>query len=296
MIIVTCVKQVVDTRTFLEVGEQGRIMQREPWPILRIDPCSRAALEQAMKIKEGVKCEVIAVTIGSVGMETALRFCIARGVDHAVHIVDDSLTSLDSYIASLVLSRFILKMDYQMVLCGEYSTDENAHFFGPALAESLGLPHVTGAIRIEISCNGKMASVWRKLERGDRELVECPLPTVIGVEPSGLEPAYVSANHYKAAFCRDIQRLELNQLVALDGINSPTPTVRFSPPRPRPKKIPVLNSTLSPMERMRRLMTGGVTERKAKFIKGDPMKAAFQLIQLLKEEHTIPWEPTWKKK
>lgn len=49
------------------------------------------------------------------------------------------------------------------------------------------------------------------------------------------------------------------------------------------------NANLSPMERMMQLTSGGMAEKKANFLNGDPTRVASQLVQLLKKEHIIPF-------
>lgn len=238
MRVVVCVKQVLDPRCSLEISEQGTINLLERYPISRLDPSARAALEQAMRIKEGFKnCEVIAISVGPVEMEMALRYCLARGVDRAFHIVDCSTKTLDGWAAAFIVNKLISKIDYQIVLCGQHSIDENAYLFGAALAEFLEIPHIAGVCQLEISSDGAMASVWRKLEQGDQEVLECPLPALLAVENLAVEPTYVSVAHYKAVFGKEIQRMGLDQAdIVSDEINSPTQIVRLSPPRPRPKR------------------------------------------------------------
>ncbi len=86
MKIAVCVKQVPDTAAIIQVDPRsGRI----PWDEIQfiVNPYDEYAVEEAVRIKESVGGEVIAVGLGAEHVEQSLRKCLAVGVDSEVACV-----------------------------------------------------------------------------------------------------------------------------------------------------------------------------------------------------------------
>ena len=289
--IIVCVKQLLDPGVPLEIAEsECQVLPKSPDPIYIINPADRCALEEGMRLANELSGSVSVVTVGPSRARSALRFCLARGADRAIHLAHDDGVELDAWSVAVILAHTLRREDFNLVLCGEKSLDDNAAQVGPALSELLDLPQVTRAIGVDVSVSTYQLTAQRLLERGDREVVTCPLPAVVSVSPHINEPSYVPIRAQLAIRDEFITELEINSLLNSASrqlsVLPLTRITRVAPPRLRPKKIFTPDSSLSAMERIR-LITGGHSQRKSARIKDSPEKAAEQIIDFLKEHGII---------
>ena len=63
-----------------------------------------------------------------------------------------------------------------------------------------------------------------------------------------------------------------------------TRTVDLSTPKPRPKKVFTPDSNLPAEERLRLIMSGGVTQKQGDMLEGDPAKIASSVMQFFTEK------------
>jgi electron transfer flavoprotein beta subunit len=285
--IVVCVKQILDTELPLTFGQDNCVRQIGKEQLYVINPVDRCALEAAILIKQKFNQGIISVvTVGSAIAKQVLHYCLAQGADEAIHVLCDSYDILDSFQISFILSKVISELDYDLILCGNRSSDSTNSQVGPSLAELLNLPQVTDVINFEITSELKQAQVQRRLEKGKREIIECPLPAVFTVDKFINEPHYVSIYNYLLATQRTIVQKTTDSL----GINSNTMkdtgmclvTTNIALPRPRPKKTPAMDTKLSTAERQRMLTQGGLGEtKKTEFLEGEPDVIAAKVIERL---------------
>ena len=286
MRIIVCVKQVPDTTVPIEIDTKTNSVKEEGL-IYVLNPHDKCALEEAIRIRERVGGEITAITLGPPRSKKALRSCLAMGADKAIHIYDSSF-ELDAYTTSLVLAKAISTLPYDLILCGKQAMDDNAGLVGGGIAETLGLPEVSGVTRIELSSDTRTMVVHRKIERGDRKVVECPIPALLTVESGINEPRYPSLPDHMTALKAEIPTLDHTSLNIHPGTLTPMMHVEgISPPRPRPKKLFVPDSTLSPAERMKLMLSGGVTEKKSELLTGPSGQVASKIIQYLIREKIL---------
>jgi len=178
MRIIVCMKQVLDTRVSLQVNDS--VTQKEPSPVYVTNPANRVALQKALEIKASMEdAEITAITAGPARAEEVLRVALASGVDQAIHffIKDDNLEISDAYTTAIALSKVCKDLDHDLILCGHMGLDTNAAQVHAFLAELLDIPRVTEVVRLEVL--QKRVKLWRRLERGRRQIVECPLPVLL---------------------------------------------------------------------------------------------------------------------
>jgi electron transfer flavoprotein beta subunit len=115
---------------------------------------------------------------------------------------------------------------------------------------------------LELLPQQKKAVADRYLGRGDRQVVECSLPALFTVEKGLNDPRYPSLANRLSAEREDIEVIEPASLgFSTDNDMDLTRYMTLSPPRPKPRKIFTPESNLSASERMRLLMSGGLTEK-----------------------------------
>lgn len=246
------------------------------------------AVEEAIRIKDRMgQGNVLVVTVGPPRAEKVLRRCLAMGADKAIHIWDATFENIDAYNVSVILAEAISKLDYDLVLCGLKSDDEGNSFVGACIAELLKIPYVSGIVKLEILPTNKEVSVQRRLERGNIEVVECPLPAVLAVDKGLNQPRYVSIRRQIAAHERDITKLDAAALnIRSESIKSVTKYLAISQPKPRLKKGFIIDSSLDAFERIDLILSGGF-QKKGRTIEKTPRESASELIEFLTSNRII---------
>lgn len=285
MKIIVCVKQVV--HIYLQSGfdpETEDIVIDGFVYIL--NPYDEIAVEEAIRQKEEAgEGEVTVITIGPSRAEDALRWCLAMGVDKAVHVLNSREESPDPWTRASILADLIKSMEYDVLLFGKKAIDDEMGQVGTFVADLLGLPVVTAVTEIEVTDGGK-AKVQRALERGNREEVTCPVPAVFTVDTKLNRPRYPTFPARKAARKKPIQQIDMQSFPA-HTTPAKMETIRIAQPRLRPKKILMPDSNLSPSERMKFVMTGGMGNKKGGSVAGDPKQIVSSIIDFLKEKQMI---------
>jgi electron transfer flavoprotein beta subunit len=284
MNIVVCVKQVPDNK-LLSYDINTNSIQNLYYVINSRD---EVAVEEAIRIKSKMGYgNVWVVTVGPPRAERVLRRCLAIGADKAIHIYDSAFENIDAYGVSVVLAKAISTLDYSLVLCGLKSDDEGNSFVGACIAELLGIPYVSGVVKLEIFPVNNKVSVYRRLEKGDMEVVESPLPAVLAVERGMNQPRYVSIYKQMSALNREIIKLDATALnINLDSIKPMTKCLAISQPRPRLKKGFTIDSSLEASERINLILSGGF-QKKERIIEKRPRESASELIKFLIDNKII---------
>jgi len=233
MDIIVCIKQVPDT-TEVKINPETNTLVREGVPSI-VNPFDENAIEASLQLREKHGGKVTVITMGPPQAVEALRMAIAMGADDAILISDRAFAGSDTWATSYTLAQTIKKLGkFDLILCGKQAIDGDTAQVGPGIAEWLGIPQVTFAVKLEI--NGQKARVERLLEEVN-ELVECPLPAVITVVKQMNEPRLPSLKGLMRA-----KKMEIKTFTAQDieadpkniGLNgSPTSVVKIFSPPPR---------------------------------------------------------------
>ncbi|UCC61171.1 MAG: electron transfer flavoprotein subunit beta/FixA family protein [Dehalococcoidia bacterium] len=275
---IVCVKQVPDC-TVVKYDIRTNCLENVHYIM---DPIDEISVSEALKIREKNGGEVIAITLGPPRADKVMRSCLKMGVDHAVHLCDDSFDHIDSYATSRILASHISQMKYDLILCGNQSMDEGNGFVGPGIAGYLKLPLVTAVTRIDIFTDTMTAVVHRRLKGGDREIIESPLPAVLTVETMLTSPIYPRLRTILVGLKKDISTMDARALGIDKEPFEPAITVtNISQPKPRLKKTATIDSSMTAQERMRFLMTGGIQQQSSKVVQKSPEAAAADIIQFL---------------
>jgi electron transfer flavoprotein beta subunit len=152
----------------------------------RISEVDKRALEAAIRLKEKVGGEVVALSMGDDKTKTALLEALAMGADAAYVVDEPELKGVDTNATSVVLEAAVRHVgDYDLILAGEMTLDSLSSQIGPRLAQLLDHPQVTYVKEFDVA-DGKVIAV-RSLEDVD-EVVEAPLPAVVCVVREINEP------------------------------------------------------------------------------------------------------------
>lgn len=244
----------------------------------------------------------------------SIRRCLAMGADRAIAITLNKPfreqekkeanpvaastvknfrpLNMDSMITARILAHSIRYLNADMVLCGGSSYDQGTGIVGPAIAEYLGFALVMDALTATWESEEGSLLLKRRLEKGNRELVRCPLPAVITANPGKIVPRYFKMPALVKAFRNDIETIDLSALgVSLKeaaGLRS-VRLLKMSPPRARTKKVWTPSSSLSPEARSRLIMSGGnLGSKQGQVVEGDPSDAAGEIIRFLQGIGALP--------
>ncbi|MCA1840050.1 MAG: electron transfer flavoprotein subunit beta [Actinomycetota bacterium] len=223
MNIAVCVKRVPDTAAEKKLDSADNTLDRESVESI-LNPVDEMAVEEALKLKEAQQGEVTIISMGPEGAQAqALRKALSMGADKGVHLKDDSLHGSDAQAVAYALAQVVKKGQYDIIFCGAESTDARTSLVPPALAENLGLPSINFVKNIEVA-DGKV-SAHRETDKG-YDVVEGPLPAVVGVVWGANEPRYPSFKGIMAAKNKPVEVLSAADAeidasrVGLEGSNT----------------------------------------------------------------------------
>jgi electron transfer flavoprotein beta subunit len=196
MKILVCLKQVPHQDARLEVSPDGNWIQEDNIKF-EINSYDRYALEEALRTKDDGECEVVVVSIGPDRVTQALRAALGMGADRAIHIKDAEADDSDSLGLAKILAAVAKEESPDLIYAGMMSDDGNFAATPPMLAELLGIPHTTAAVKVTRS-DGSV-TVDREIEGGKHEVVELQAPCVVAVQTGLNEVRYASLKGIMAA-------------------------------------------------------------------------------------------------
>lgn len=290
MRIIVCVKPVPDI-SIVSLDPKTGLIDRDDL-IYVVNPYDMAAVEEAVRIKEGNGSSYVTlISVAPLLNKAILRRCLSIGADEAMLVWDGSFENLDSHATGKILAKAISTLQYDLILCGQKAIDTESGQVGSVIAEILNIPLLSRVVKIDISPDCKKVAVESKLEKGNREQIDVTLPAVLAVEVDLNKPRYASLPCLMAGLRKDIKEYSLTTLklsceeVGLKGAK--TRTIALSLPKPRPKKVFTPDSQLSAQERMRLIMSGGVTQKQGDLIRGNPKEIAAKVVQFLKSKKLL---------
>lgn len=262
MNILVCVKQVPDTAIAIKLDAEQKSIDRSEITYV-VNPFDEYAIEAGLQLKEKYGGEVTLVTMGPDRADEALRTGMAMGADKGVHISDPALEGSDTLVTAKVLATAIRGLPYDIVLCGKVATDDNTGQVGPALAELLGIPHISGATTLEVDDDAKKATATREVEGGFMRM-EVPIPAVITAEKDLNAPRYPSLPGIMKAKAKPVDKKDVASL----GMD--------------PSSVGLAGSKIQPMG-----MSLPPEREAGRIIEGEAEEAAKELARLLRAEVKI---------
>jgi len=210
MKIVVCVKQVPDTAAERTLKPADSTLNRASVDGL-INELDEYAIEEGLLLAEaqraaGGDAEVTILTMGPEKAAESIRTALSMGADQAVHLLDDGLAGSDALSTSHALAQVLKQIGFDLVICGSESTDARMGVMAAMLAERLGVPQASLAMKLEL--DGSVLRIRRVSEDGYFE-VESSLPAVVSVIEKINEPRYPSFKGIMAAKKKPVQTMSL---------------------------------------------------------------------------------------
>lgn len=280
MEIVVLIKYAPERMGPLEVEEQTLQIADSGVPY-GLGTFDEMALEEALSLKAKFGGNVTAVTVGPEKEEEGLRYALAMGADQAIRIWDEKLPLYDPWTIANTLAQVLNRKKYDLILGGNLSADGGNGLVLNYLGTILGLPAVTGIVKItEYRAEANILSLHRHAGKGDRWVIECSAPAILGVEKSASDPRYPTMyGRLKAEKAQILLELGVSQ-----GEDVLVELVNLTKARPKPKKIFTPDSNLSAADRMKMILSGGVSKKKAAAGgASDANSGAKQVMDVLKQ-------------
>ena len=287
MKIVVCVKQVPrsdhikinsETNTLVRDGVEGML-----------NPFDEFAVEEALQIRERFGGQVGIVSMGPPQAEESIATCLAMGADKGYLLSDVCLSGSDTLATSFALSRIMKRIGFDLILCGQETTDSSTAQVGPELAELLDIPQVTYAMKIDLfrEQNRFVVKAKRETDTG-YQMIETKLPALLTVVKginSPRQPGGLGSSDSLVRVDAGYLRCDREKL-GLDG--SPTRVVKIVPVTHRTRQHAIIDSNLSAEQRLDLLITGGIKGKdSATRVHEDPEGAARKTVDYIRE--LGPW-------
>jgi electron transfer flavoprotein beta subunit len=258
MDIVVLVKQVPDTEALVQIAGDGVSIKKDDikWVM---NPYDELAVEEALRIKEAKGGTVTILSVGPQKAQETIRTALAMGADKGIHVNDPKAEGSDSLAVARILAAAIKNVPFNLIIAGQRGVDEDNYQVGAALAEFLGIPHVSLVVKAEL-LDGKIRC--HRVIEGGSVVVEAPLPALFTTQRGLNEPRYASLPGIMKAKKKP---LEVKTLADL-GIEPATVG-------PAGRKVVVKGLRLPPQRQAVRMITGET-----------PEAVAAELVRVLHDE------------
>jgi electron transfer flavoprotein beta subunit len=219
---------------------------------MALDGMDEYGVEQALRINEG-GVNTVAVALGSVRFEDAIRRALAMGIERAVHIETDLL--LDVVSQAQILKAVVLEENPDLVFVGGQHADTDSQALGAALSEALGWNQITWTTELNITDG--LVTATHDTDDG-KENLELALPVVITTQQGLNEPRYPTLPNIMKAKKKEVRKTTPEQY----GVVS--------------SKVQLVAQEIQERPRLNKLLDGK-----------DPVAAAEQLVKWLHEEAKV---------
>lgn len=170
------------------------------------------AIEEALGQRSAHQGTVTSIVVGPARAKEALHLAYAKGVDHAIHVIDEDFRGTNSSLAVSAGAEVVRRLGPDMIFTGIQADDDLQGQFGVALAEALGLPVITAVTEIRVSSVAKVATATRELGAGFKEEIEVDLPCVFTIQFGIRALRYTSVMSIVRARTRKLESVDIKSL------------------------------------------------------------------------------------
>jgi electron transfer flavoprotein beta subunit len=254
MKIYVCVKHVPDSAATITIRGKNQIDENVTF---LLNPYDEHAVEEGARLKAQVGgSEVVAVSLGKEAAINTLQSALAMGADRGILIKTDDRP--DSILTARALKAAI-EQDGKpdIIFTGKESIDSEGMQTMFRLAAALDMPVAVNVVAFLIE--QQHALVECEMEAGERQLLEMPLPCVIGAGKGLNKPRYPTFIDIRNAKKKDVKQIDLESL----KIQKPAASMEISE------------------------LKLAVEQRQPKELKGRPQEVVQQLIEVLRDEAKV---------
>ncbi|ECG1190931.1 electron transfer flavoprotein FixA [Salmonella bongori] len=180
MKIITCYKCVPDEQDIAINNADGTLdFSKADSKISQYD---LNAIEAACQLKQQLgDAQVVAMSVGGKALTNAKghKDVLSRGPDELIVVIDDQFEQALPHHTATALAAAAQKSGFDLLICGDGSSDLYAQQVGLLVGEALNIPAINGVSKI-LSLTDSTLTVERELE-DEVETLSIPLPAVIAV-------------------------------------------------------------------------------------------------------------------
>lgn len=215
MKILVCISKTPDTTAkitftdnntkFAEAGVQFIINPYDEW----------YALVRAIELKEADSTSQIhLIYVGGADGDPIIRKALALGGDEAIRV---NATSQDSFFIASQIAEVAKHNNYDLILTGKETIDQNRSSTGGMIAELLDMPFISHATKFILT--GTAATVDREIEGGE-EVNEVQLPVVVSCQKGVAQQRIPNMKGIMGARTKPLKVVEHAAIDALTSIVS----------------------------------------------------------------------------
>lgn len=210
--ILSCYKWVVD-EAYIRSGSRGELdLSLADYKISDYD---KNAIEEAMLLNERYGGSTAVITVGLPDDTKGVKDALSRGPQKAYFINDPAFADLPpEQTAGLLAAAVSTGIPYDIIICGEGSSDLYAGQVGARLAERLGIPCLCYVQKIEL--NGSELIAERKTDEGV-EVVTVSLPVLLTVVPDINTPRLPGLRDTLAAGKKPVEEFTADDLPSVES-------------------------------------------------------------------------------
>lgn len=241
-----CIKPVPDPKQADKMtidGETGTMIRRDI-PFV-INPLDRHALEAAVQIRERHGGRVTAVSMAPGDALPVLKESLARGADRLVLLSDRRFAGGDTLATACVIASAVRHLGaFDLVMCGDETTDSGTFQVSAQIAEFLDVPNIMHVDDCRVS-PGDGLRLRSRTEEG-AFTAEGQFPMVVAVTVDINEPRYVTLMDVLDSESKEVVVLSADDLpleepwIGLEG--SPTRVLELFEPE-RKNRAEMLSGT-----------------------------------------------------
>ena len=251
MKIAVLVKQVPGSESSLPIKDDQKWIDESVASYV-MNPPDNYAIEEALLIKEKLgEGEVVIVSKGPDRIQKVIREGLAKGVDRAIHLKEDTMATDPLNIAKS-FSTVLKEENFDLIFTGLQSDDTGMGQTGVLIGEMLGTSTATLVIETDIQEN--KVRVKRELESGWFQWITLPLPASLSIQSGLNNPRYPSLKGIMGAKRKDIKII---------------PETEHN----KQKQFQEIDIVFIPK-----------TDKKTEFIEGDVDTTVIKIIKILKTE------------
>jgi electron transfer flavoprotein beta subunit len=187
MKLAVCVKQVPDATVHKRIDPATKRLDRSGEAAL--NPTDLNAVEEALRVKEAQGGEVVLVSLGPEKAVDSLRKALAMGADRALLVADEGAAGSDLVGTSRILAAALERVEADLVLFGQASSDGDGAVLWAAVADRMRRPVISQVASLTV--DGSSVTGKRQTEHG-YDVISAPLPAVVAVSDAINEPRYPS--------------------------------------------------------------------------------------------------------
>jgi electron transfer flavoprotein beta subunit len=254
MRIYVCAKHVPDSAASIKIIGSSQIDESVTF---LMNPYDEHAIEEAARLKEKVgQAEVIAVCLGKKGAANTIQSALAMGADRGILVTTDRPP--DSLFTARALKAAI-EQDGRpdIIFTGKEAIDSEGFQTMFRLAAALDMPAVSGFEAFTLEQGRVMVEC--EMEAGARQVIEMPLPCVVGCSKGLNKPRYPTLPAIIKARKKEVKQIALESL----KIEKPAGSIEILELLP------------------------AVEKRSPRELQGNPQEIAAELVRILKEEAKV---------